>query len=94
MNQQPSTSTSTQDQSHKVESPLTVAATDSISDLYERDPITWTDEEVHALIVKLRAERVNLDVDQKPKTAKKKTEENKARIANQSTEDLLKDLGL
>lgn len=76
----------------EIVSPLTTEKTDSIGELFDRDPLTWTDDEVDAMIAKLRETRKDLDVNQAPKAKAKVTAEKKAKVEAMSVDDLFKEL--
>jgi hypothetical protein len=64
---QSQTSTSTE----PLPSPLTETNSDTITELFSRDPMEWTGKELDAAILYWRQVRSTLGVDQKPAKASK-----------------------
>ena len=78
-------------------SPLAEVSPISLDDLFSRDPLELTDQDIGAIVKELRRQRVNwLQAEASgAKSAKKPKAAGKTQVApGKSTEDLLKDLGL
>lgn len=76
-------------------SPLTTEITDTISELFARDPLDWTDAQIDGMIAHLREQRkVFLAKPAKPEKASKEPALTKEQTASLSTEDLFAAIGL
>jgi hypothetical protein len=76
----------------EVTSPLTTSFTDTISELFLRDPMTWTEQDLDRAILELREQRKNFLT--KPAKVEKAPKIDKATVNAMSTDDLLSRLGL
>jgi hypothetical protein len=59
---------------------------DDLGELFERDPLKLTDQDIHRIIIRLRQNQSQHELGVKPKAAPPKK--------STKTQDLLKDLGL
>lgn len=87
MSSQPSISSTSPSE---IQSPLTLETTDTITELFQSDPISWTDQMIDRMIAHYRQERVKF-LNKPAKEPKAPTVKIEADI---STDDLLSKLGL
>lgn len=70
-------------------SPLETTATDAISELFSRDPLSWTDSDIDRIIAHQRELRAKIGEGPKARAPKAPPVD-----GNKSVDDLLSDLGL
>lgn len=75
-------------------SPLETSSPDSITELFSRDPETWTDGDMDRMISHLRETRAKLGENQRPEKKAKPDKTPKVETQNVSADDLLKRMGL
>jgi len=75
-----------------IESPLEANSPETITELFSRDPLSWTDADVDAIIAHQRSQR--LKIGEGPAKKEKAAKLPAADFTDKSGEDILASLGL